>query len=93
VTTSTWNRRAFFHVDELAKLLVETIHKYREEGKYLLHELVIMPDHVHALITPTGITLERAMQLMKGGYSYATRYVKRDERRLRYGKKVSLITA
>ena len=73
VTTSTWNKRSLFQVDEMAKLLIETLYRYRKEGKYLLHEFVIMPDHFHALITPTGITLERAMQLIKGGYSYAVR--------------------
>jgi putative transposase len=29
-----------------------------------------MPDHLHLLITPTDITLERTMQLIKGGYSH-----------------------
>src|SRR2546430_11901411 len=28
-----------------------------------------MPDHFHLILTPTGITLERAMQL-KGGFSF-----------------------
>jgi putative transposase len=28
-----------------------------------------MPDHLHLLLTPT-FTLERAMQLIKGGFSY-----------------------
>jgi len=28
----------------------------------------VMPDHFHALITP-AVTLERAMQLVKGGFS------------------------
>jgi putative transposase len=36
---------------------------------YLLHEFVLMPDHFHLLFTPT-ITLERAVQLIKGGFSY-----------------------
>jgi putative transposase len=30
-----------------------------------------MPEHVHLLLTPTGITLERAIQFIKGGYSHA----------------------
>ena len=31
-----------------------------------------MPDHVHLIITPAPeITLERAMQFIKGGYSHA----------------------
>jgi len=30
-----------------------------------------MPDHVHLLLTPAAtLTLERAMQLIKGGFSY-----------------------
>jgi REP element-mobilizing transposase RayT len=33
---------------------------------------VVMPEHVHLLITPApGITLEGALQLIKGGYSHA----------------------
>jgi putative transposase len=31
-----------------------------------------MPEHVHLLVTPTNdLTLERAIQLIKGGYSHA----------------------
>jgi putative transposase len=29
-----------------------------------------MPDHFHLIITPTGITLERAIQFVKGGFSF-----------------------
>jgi putative transposase len=36
---------------------------------YLLHEFVLMPEHFHLLITPSG-ALERAVQLIKGGFSY-----------------------
>jgi len=68
-TTQTWGRRSIFQVDELARLLIETLLHYREQKKYLLHEFVIMPNHLHLLLTPL-ITLERAMQLIKGGYSY-----------------------
>jgi len=34
-----------------------------------LHEFVLMPDHFHLLITPLS-TLERALQLIKGGFSF-----------------------
>ena len=44
---------------------------YRDEGKFLLYEFVIMPDHIHALLTPAEkISLERAMQFIKGGFSF-----------------------
>jgi putative transposase len=45
---------------------------YRLQGKYLLHEFVVMPDHFHLLITPRE-SLERAMQLIKGGFSFRTK--------------------
>jgi REP-associated tyrosine transposase len=45
---------------------------YGRQRKYLLHEFVLMPDHIHALITP-AITLERALQLIKGCFSFRAR--------------------
>ena len=29
-----------------------------------------MPDHIHLLLTPQDITIERVMMLIKGGYSH-----------------------
>jgi len=71
VTTQTWQRRRLFDYDELAQLLLDTIYRYRSQSKFLLHEFVVMPDHLHLIITPEEITLERALQLIKGGYSHA----------------------
>jgi putative transposase len=71
VTTQTWQRRRLFDCDELARLLLDTIYRYRSQSKFLLHEFVIMPDHLHLILTPNEITLDRAMQLIKGGYSHA----------------------
>jgi putative transposase len=51
-----------------AELFLDTLHSYRGRG-YLLHEYVLMPDHFHVLITPET-TLERAVQFMKGGFSF-----------------------
>jgi len=45
--------------------------EYRERGAYLLHEFVVMPNHLHLLLTPSDETsLEKAIQLIKGGSSY-----------------------
>jgi len=68
VTTSTWERRALFRNERWAKLLIDTLYHYRASA-YLLHEFVIMPDHVHLLITPIP-SLEKAVQFIKGGFSY-----------------------
>jgi putative transposase len=51
-------------------LFIETLQHYRAEGRYKLHAFVVMPDHVHLLITPLGITVERAVGLIKGGFSH-----------------------
>ena len=45
--------------------------RYRDQGAYLLHEFVVMPNHVHLILTPSGeATLERALMLIKGGSSH-----------------------
>lgn len=71
ITSVTAQRRALFQCAATAELLVDVFFWYREQGKYLLHEFVVMPDHFHALITPAAeISLERAVQFIKGGFSF-----------------------
>jgi putative transposase len=67
VTSETWERRALFRAEPWAHLFFKTLVSHRES--YLLHEFVLMPDHFHLLITPS-IALERAVQLIKGGFSF-----------------------
>ena len=68
VTTSTWGRRALFRTEPWAKLLIDTLYHYRGSA-YLLHEFVVMPDHLHVLFTPLT-SLEKAVQFIKGGFSF-----------------------
>jgi putative transposase len=71
VTTVTWQRRPIFRDGPKVTLLLDVLFHYRDQEKYLLHEFVIMPDHLHLLITPTmDVSLERAMQFIKGNFSY-----------------------
>ncbi|HEX3570382.1 MAG TPA: transposase [Acidobacteriaceae bacterium] len=70
VTSSTYNRRRLFQVPRNAELFLETLQHNRQQGNYLLHAFVVMPDHVHLILTPQSITLERAMGLIKGGFSH-----------------------
>jgi putative transposase len=70
VTTKGWENRAVFQVSQNAEILIECLLGYRDRGAYLLHEFVVMPDHLHLLLTPSGDTsLEKAMQFIKGGSS------------------------
>ena len=71
ITTETWQRRALFRNEAWARLLIDTLYHHRGSA-YLLHEFVIMPDHIHLLITPTT-RLEKAAQFIKGGFSYRVR--------------------
>ncbi len=71
VTTVTAHRQPIFRRDQTANLLIQTLAHYREEQRFLLHEFVIMPDHIHGLLTPAPeISIERVMQFIKGGFSY-----------------------
>ena len=44
------------------------MHSYRGRA-YLLHDFVLMPEHFHIIITPSG-SLEWAVQFVKGGFSF-----------------------
>jgi len=56
----------------MARLFVEVLFHYRDQKNYLLHEFVLMPNHFHLLISP-AVSLERSLQLIKGGFSYRAR--------------------
>lgn len=71
VTAVTAQRRKLFQVTHNAELLLETIRHYRGQGRFLLHAYVIMPDHLHVLLTPApDVSLEKAAQFIKGGFSF-----------------------
>ena len=69
ITASAAGKRHLLQTDRAAGLFVDVLLHYRSEKKFLLHEFVVMPDHFHLLISPLA-TLERAMQMIKGGFSY-----------------------
>ena len=69
ITGSTFQRTPLFRKDPMARLFVEVLFHYRDHKNYLLHEFVLMPDHFHLLISP-ALSLERSLQLIKGGFSY-----------------------
>ncbi len=51
--------------DQNAKLLRETL-EFRDGKEYLLHSWVIMPNHVHVLMSPTaGVTLSKVVAAWK----------------------------
>ena len=71
VSAQTEGRKRLLQSDRMARLLLQVLYLYRREEKYLLHEFVMMPNHFHLLISPNvDVTLERALQLIKGRCSF-----------------------
>src|SRR5947199_9885039 len=78
ITTVTRQRTPLFRSQPKAELMMDVLLHYREQMRNILHEFVIMPDHLHLLLTPEAdISLKRALQLIKGGFSYRLRKPKR----------------
>jgi putative transposase len=69
VSSQTIDRRPFFRHERWALLML--LQHYRGDS-YLLHAYVIMPDHFHLILSPQD-SLERAMQNIKGGFSFRAR--------------------
>jgi putative transposase len=68
VTTDTWQKHPLFINTVVANIVVEQILNCRDRGFYRLHAFVVMPDHLHVLLTPGyKTTVEKAMQMIKGG--------------------------
>jgi putative transposase len=68
VSSQTAGRQPFFRHERWAVLMQEVFQHYRG-ASYLLHAYVVMPDHFHMIISAQG-SLERAMQNIKGGFSF-----------------------
>jgi putative transposase len=55
----------------MANLLIEVLREQMRARRFDVQHFVVMPDHVHILITvPSGMAIEKAMQLIKGGFSF-----------------------
>jgi putative transposase len=71
VTTGTAGSRALLQTERMANLFIEVLRSYMKAGKFVIHEFVVMPNHIHLLMTiPQNQTLEQSMQLIKGSFSF-----------------------
>jgi REP-associated tyrosine transposase len=83
VSAVTWGRRSLFQSDRMSELFLDVLFDYAKQGKYAIHEFVLMPNHFHLLITPGPmLALERCLQLIKGGFSF------RAKKELQFGDEV-----
>ena len=74
ITICAHMQRNLFQRDEIAQLMVGVFLNYRDTREFELHEYVVMPNHVHLLLSLNdGQKLGRVIQLIKGGFSHALR--------------------
>ena len=70
-TTKTSGGRTLLQSERNALLFIDVLRSYMAARKFRLHDFVVMPNHVHLLLTVGGdMTIEKAMQFIKGGFSY-----------------------
>ncbi len=71
VTSKTSMGRALLQTERMARLFMDVLRCYVSAERFKIHDFVVMPDHFHLLITvKENITIEKAVQLIKGNFSY-----------------------
>ncbi|HEY3769383.1 MAG TPA: transposase [Candidatus Angelobacter sp.] len=71
VTSKTAPGKAVLRAEHMALLMIDVLRSYVNEGKFVLHDFVVMPDHIHLILSlDQMMSVEKAMQLVKGGFSY-----------------------
>ena len=71
ITSSIAGKRNLLQSDRSAQLFIRVLYEYRAQSRFRLHEFVVMPDHFHLLLTvDSGMTIERAVQFIKGGFAF-----------------------
>jgi putative transposase len=72
VTSSISEKRNLLQSNRAAGLFLRILYGYRAQRRFRLHEFVVMPDHFHVLLTvECEMTIERAVQFIKGGFAFA----------------------
>lgn len=73
VTTITRERFPYFSDPALCRALLDNLAFYRRHMGFLLHGYVIMPDHLHLLLTPRSATISDVMRNFK---SYTAKQIR-----------------
>ncbi len=74
ITICAHMQQNLFQRDEVAQLMIVTFRKYQAAGEFELHEYVIMPNHIHVLVSlGDEQPLSRVVQLIKGRFSHVLR--------------------
>ena len=67
--------RQLLQSERNAGLLIDVLRALVAERKFELYDFVVMPDHVHLLLTiHDEMTIEKAMQFIKGRFSHRLKH-------------------
>jgi len=70
-TTRTAGGKSLFQTERMANLFIDVLRSQMRSGRMVIHDFAVMPNHVHILLTlPGEMSLEKAMQLIKGNFSF-----------------------
>jgi putative transposase len=71
VSSRTSQGRALLQTERMAALFIDVLRSYMRAKKFKVHDFVVMPNHVHVLLTlGPELSIEKAVQMMKGNFSY-----------------------
>lgn len=71
ITSKTIQGRALLQTERMANLFIEVLRSYMRARKFKVHEFVVMPDHVHVLLSlGPELSIEKAVQM---NFSYRAR--------------------
>src|SRR3990172_3202171 len=73
ITTNTEERQPIFVNPRLCAVVIENLAFYRDRGDFSLHAYVVMPDHIHLVITPRSAELPDVMRNLK---SYSAKQIR-----------------
>src|SRR5215813_5307039 len=71
VSTKTSLGKRLLQSDRMATLMIDVLRSYTQLKRFSVHDFVVMPNHLHLLLTVDGqMSVEKAVQLIKGNFSY-----------------------
>jgi putative transposase len=74
VTSKTAQGKALLQTERMANLFVDVLRNYTLAGKFKVREFTVMPNHFHVLLkVDARTTIEKAVQLIKGNFSFRAR--------------------
>jgi putative transposase len=71
VSSRTNRGIAVLQTEQMADLFIDVLRSYMRARRFNVHEFVVMPNHVHVLLSiGPEMSIEKAVQMMKGNFSY-----------------------